>query len=228
MTKKQGSAVVPDAISNDFLQLFNALSRFPFKFLIMTHILCTLYVAFDAFLASKLLYIMMIVIYIVSVVQIFYAGPRPFWSSDDILTSYCLPSYAHPHLGLILMLFMPFYGYFSWKKKLSNISLKGSKTKHIALGISLFVITGIVQFMNYFTGAMYLINIATGIIIGTLLFMVVISGESLFEKSIKKVTILKTNSKKYVFSWVLLITMMCTVILILFSAQNLFLDIEWV
>ena len=191
----------------------------------MTHVLCTLYVAFDSFLASKLLYIMMIIIYVVTVIQIFYAGPRPFWSSNDILTSSCLPSYSHPHLGLIMMVFLPCYGYFSWEKKLSNISLKGSKTKHIFLGVLMFVITGVIQFMNYFTGTVYLINIVTGIIIGTLLFMIVISGESLFEKSIKQVTILKTNAKKFLFSWVLLITLLCTLILILFSAQNLFLDI---
>ena len=176
MTRKKGSTVLPDEITNHFLQFFNTISKFPFKFLFMTHILCTLYVSFDSFLASKLLYTMMIIIYVVSVIQIFYAGPRPFWSSDSILTSSCLPSYSHPHMGLILMLFLPFYGYYSWKKKLNNISLKGSKTKHIFLGVSVFVITAFIQFVNYFTGTVYLINIATGVIIGTLLFMVAISG----------------------------------------------------
>ena len=81
LTKAKDNTYLPKAIDNSFLKLYGDISKFQIKFLILTHVLCTLYVAVDAFLASKLLYTSMIVLYFVSFLQIFYAGPRPFWAT---------------------------------------------------------------------------------------------------------------------------------------------------
>lgn len=43
--------------------------------------LATLYVAFDAILATKVIFVSMATIYFVSVLQLFYAGARPFWAN---------------------------------------------------------------------------------------------------------------------------------------------------
>ena len=44
----------------------------------------------------------------------------------------------------------------------------------------------------------------------------------------RKSTILKTDAKKYVFYWLLAISLLGTFAMILYSGEDLFLDIDWV
>lgn len=167
-------------------------------------------------------------IYLISVIQMFYAGPRPFWYSDKVLASSCLSSFNHPSLGFILMIFVPFYTYQCWRKK-PNVNVGESiPKKHKILGAALVLFSLGIQFVNYILGTMYLINIAMSVVIGTLLLMVAISANPLIDKAIKKSTVLKTDAKKYIFYWLLLICLLATFVLIVFSGEDLFLNIDWV
>lgn len=62
----------PDGIKNGFLKFFGSLSEFPIQFLFVTHVLATIYVSFDALLATKVLFSTMTTIYFVSIIQLFY------------------------------------------------------------------------------------------------------------------------------------------------------------
>lgn len=170
----------------------------------------------------------MAVIYFTSVIQMFYAGSRPYWANDHILASSCIQSYNHPSIGLILMTFVPYYAYYAWTKK-NNLKI-GTKTplKHILIGIGLGVLILVTQFLNYMIGIMYIINIAMSLVISTLFLMIVIAGNSVIEEALKKSTILRTDAKKYVFYWLLFICLLGTFVLVVFSGEDLFLDIDWV
>lgn len=58
--------------------------------------------------------------------------------------------------------------------------------------------------------------------------MIVISINGLIDKAIKKSTVIKVDAKKYVFYWLLFICLLETFALIVYSGQDLFLDIDWV
>ena len=115
VTKDAEGTVIAADITNGFLRFFAGLSDFRVQFLLVTHFLLTLYVAVDSYLSSKLLSVTMGVIYVVSLLQLFYGGARPFWTSSEIMSSSCLQNYNHPSLGLILSVFVPGYGYYCWK-----------------------------------------------------------------------------------------------------------------
>ena len=108
---------LPKDITSGFLNFMASLSNFRVQFLILTHIFVTLYVAFDAFTTTKLVYITMASVYLISLLQLLYGGERPFWSDEGILSSGCINSYSHPSLGFLLGLFVPYYGYYCWKKR---------------------------------------------------------------------------------------------------------------
>ena len=74
--------IIAKNITNSFFQFMSAISQFKYFFLILTHFLATIYVAFDSLIATKVCYVTLGLIYVVSVIQMFYAGPRPFWYSD--------------------------------------------------------------------------------------------------------------------------------------------------
>jgi hypothetical protein len=50
--------------------------------LLLTHIFVSIYVAYDAFLAAKLMYITLIGYFMIVFLAMIYAGPRPFWVVD--------------------------------------------------------------------------------------------------------------------------------------------------
>lgn len=77
-------------------------------------------------------------------------------------------------------------------------------------------------------GLIYIINIVMSLVISVLLLMIVIAGNSVVENAVKKSTILKTDAKKYVFYWLLFICLLGTFVLVVFSGEDLFLDIDWV
>jgi hypothetical protein len=131
-------------------------------------------------------------------------------------------------MGLILMTFVPCYAYYAWTKK-NNLKI-GTKTplKHLLIAIALTVLTIVTQFINYMIGTMYLINIAMSLVISTLLLMIAIAANSVIEEALKKSTILRTDAKKYVFYWLLFICLLGTFVLVVYSGEDLFLDIDWV
>lgn len=75
---------------------------------------------------------------------------------------------------------------------------------------------------------MYIINIVMSLVVSTLLLMISIASNAVIDSAIKKSTILKTDAKKYVFYWLLGICLLGTFVLIVFSGEDLFLDIDWV
>lgn len=66
------------------------------------------------------------------------------------------------------------------------------------------------------------------LVISTLFVIVGIAGNSVMQAAIKKSTILKTDAKKYVFYWLLIICLLGTFVMIVYSGEDLFLDIDWV
>lgn len=219
---------LPKEITNGFLEFFGALSKFRYQFFLLTHLFITLYVAVDAMLTTKIAYITMGVIYLISLLQMLYGGARPFWTTNSILCSDCLSSYTHPSLGLVISIFLPYYAYYCWKKRSGDIFTGKMSTKSLVMAIGLFVIIGVIQFLNYFTGSVFIINLALSLICVLLLIMIVISINSVFDQVLKKSTVIQVDAKKYVFYWLLFICLLQTFVLIVYSGQEVFLDIDWV
>jgi hypothetical protein len=184
------------------------MSNFHIQFLLITHVIASLYVAYSAFIAAKVMYVTMGIIYLVSVLQMLYAGARPFWASEEVLSSSCMSSYNHPSIGLILLLFLPLYIYYCSKKKVGKAFMGTIPQKTLILGSVVVLLALFVSFLNYFLGLMYIINIIMSLIFVVLLLMVLVTANSILENLLKKSTILKTDAKKYVFYWLLLICLL--------------------
>ncbi len=223
-----GTDYLPNEITNSFLELFGKLSKFRYQFFLLTHVFVTLYVAFDALKTTKIIYVSMAVIYVVSLLQLFYGGARPFWTTKSILSCDCLNNYTHPSIGLVLMLFIPYYFFYNTKKKPGEVFAGNMSIKELIAGVFILIVIGIVQFLNYFTGTIFILNIALSIICFLLLTMIAISINSVLDQAVKKSTIIQVDAKKYVFYWLLFICLLMAFVLIVYSGQDVFLDIDWV
>lgn len=203
-------------ITNTFLKFLSSLSEFKLQFLLLTHFFITLYVSIDSYLTTKILYVTMAVIYLISLLQLFYGGSRPFWKSDQIMASSCLENYNHPSLGLVLSLFIPFYTYYCIKTKKGKRPGVNS-TKELIFFIATFIVAAFIQFMNYFTGTIFIISITLSFVFFLLLIMVLSSMNNVIDMAVKKSTVIKVDAKKYVFYWLLFICLLETFVLIVYS-----------
>jgi hypothetical protein len=169
----------------------------------------------------------MAVIYGISLLQLFYGGARPFWTTDQIMSSSCLSNYNHPALGLILSTFVPLYTYYCWKKK-KGVAFGITTTTELVLFITAFVLISFIQFLNYFTGGIFIISIALSVVCFLLIMMILFSMNNVIDLAVKKSTVIKVDAKKYVFYWLLFICLLETFVLIVYSGEDSFLDIDWV
>jgi hypothetical protein len=126
------------------------------------------------------------------------------------------------------LLFVGYYTFYCIKKRAGGVFAGGSSTKELILGIVAFVVIGVIQFITYFTGGVFLVSIALAVVCFLLVMMVVISINGLIDKAIRKSTLIKVDAKKYVFYWLLFICLLETFALIVYSGQDVFLDIDWV
>ena len=74
------------------------------------------------------------------------------------------------------MLFLPFYIYYCSKKKVGRAFMGTTPQKHFILGSVVFLLTLFVNFLNYFLGMMYIINIVMSVIFVILLFMALVAA----------------------------------------------------
>lgn len=64
--------------------------------LLLTHIFVTIYVAFDAILATKIVYVNLLTYFLSSCIDLIYTGPRPYWISNKIAAPVCSTTFALP------------------------------------------------------------------------------------------------------------------------------------
>lgn len=61
-----------------------------------------------------------IVIYLVSVLQLVYSGPRPFWISERVFAAECMPGFNHPSRGTVIIFFVVAYTYYLFFERKSS------------------------------------------------------------------------------------------------------------
>lgn len=83
--------------------------------------------------------------------------------------------------------------------------------------ILILVVIGVIQFLNYFTGTIFILNIALSLVCFFMLTMIVISVNNKLDQAVKKSTIIQVDAKKYVFYWLLFICLLMAFMLIVYS-----------
>lgn len=58
--------------------------------------------------------------------------------------------------------------------------------------------------------------------------MILFSMNNVIDMAVKKSTVIKVDAKKYVFYWLLIICLLETFVLIVYSGEEAFLNIDWV
>ena len=209
---------------NYFYYLIGALGEFHIFFLIETHILITIYVSVDAFLALKTAFLQFMGCYIISILSMFYVGPRPFWIDSSIKTYFCDATFSIPGEFHFSYMFLLCYLYKSIKEKEEEVILIVSandvrdsiesfvengmdnrKKDRILRSVLLFFISLflLVFFFRYAQGLSFLHGYVVGFVFFFVLFGIIIFADGFLQRMIKETTIMKNYAKQKIFSWLL-------------------------
>lgn len=80
--------------------------------MLYTHLFTTIYVAFDNYLAIKLVYITLLAKYGIGTLQLIYGGARPYWMNQQIGSPVCITTYDLPSNDIFLFFLIIFYSIF--------------------------------------------------------------------------------------------------------------------
>lgn len=101
----------------NFYQFISYISDIRYFFLINTHIYIVLYYGIDSFLATKIMFMHYIGLFLCYFLQILYKNPRPFWVDPEIVSYSCDGDFLLPNDFFFSFLFLCLYTLHNFKKK---------------------------------------------------------------------------------------------------------------
>jgi len=76
---------------------------------VLRYAIFALYLIGDSILATKTALLTFFGSYIITIIQLFYKDPRPFWEDGNIHGYLCLMNYEGPSDNVFILIFLPAY-----------------------------------------------------------------------------------------------------------------------
>ena len=109
-------------IPSDFFKFISNLSDPRYFFLMNTHIYIVLYFGVDAFIATKIMLIHYIGLFLCYFLQILYKAPRPFWVDSSIISYSCDGDFLLPNDFFFSYIFVFLYIFYNFRRKKTETS----------------------------------------------------------------------------------------------------------
>lgn len=235
---------------NYFYYIIGLVGEFHFFFLLETHLLITIYVAVDAFIALKTLFLHVFFCYFFSLLSTFYATPRPFWIDSQIRSYFCEQTFSLPGEFFFSVVFLLSYLYKCFKEMQEEIVLtlterdsvassSGASLDHLntqkgirllrIFFLVLLMLACVVFFFRYAQGLCYIHAYAIGFVYFIIVCGLVFFFDSYLQDLIKQTTIMKNYAKQKIFSWFLgLILLEALAILVYFYFDTSKIKRTWI
>lgn len=86
-----------------FFDIVGYFDGFKFGFLAFTAYIGVIYVSVDALIAVKVGFAGLYGYFLMSLINLVYMGPRPFWTSPSIVAPVCVPTFSHPSSSTFIL-----------------------------------------------------------------------------------------------------------------------------
>ena len=114
---QQSLNIIANSDPSGFYQFIAYLSDIRYFFLMNTHIYIVLYFGIDAFLATKIMLMHYLGLFLCYFLQIIYRNPRPFWVDSGIVSYSCDGDFLLPNDFFFSYLFLFLYIFYNFRRK---------------------------------------------------------------------------------------------------------------
>lgn len=228
-------------LNEDFRWLYRGigyLGDFKFYCLIMTHLFVSMYVSIDAIIGLKCLFVHCISFYLLTLLELFYQGARPFWVSENIIAFFCDNSYTNPSVltfgfffdgSILLALYLKKAKEI---KLLERVNLDEEEEEEIeenhdkiTFFLKVLVVFGILVahvllLLRYIIGLLFICDYVMGLIYFAICFTIVGYFDFYIDKLIKSSTVLKKKARGMVFGWIVFLILSVLLAYVIFLCSG--------
>ncbi|KAL4472609.1 hypothetical protein ABPG74_018558 [Tetrahymena malaccensis] len=219
---------------NYFWKIVNFGVGFHNSFLLSTQFIATVYVSVSDFVGIKLIFTTLLGLYFIGVLQMFYNGPLPFWTSDQISSPFCVQTSAHPSRFVFTVLYISYYFLFCLRFRVQRNKRKSESEKYalykkiriiqIVLGVLLVPFF----FLVYLSGLQFIINVALGFIMFYFYYTVMCQSNLFISETLAKVSINTEQAKRNIFNWFIIFLVMIFAAYVVMLGTDTYVDINWI
>jgi len=223
-----------------FYYVIGVIGDFKFYCLIMTHVFISMYVCIDAIVGLKGLFVHCLSLYILTLLELLYQGPRPYWISENLQTFYCDSSFTNPSVLTFGFFFDGSYLLSLYLKKKKEIQLLDMKLEEddqedlnkITLFLKFFVFGGIliahiIVFLRYIIGLVFLADYVMALIYCGVCFALVKYFDYHIENAIKSSTVLKKKAREVVYTWIIFLILAILTAYIIYLVSEKIMAVSW-
>lgn len=160
--------------------------------------------------------------------QLIYSGARPFWLSERIFASNCLPGFNHPSRGTVLLFFVVAYTYYLFFERKSSKTSTPFEIRDYLIKLTIATALLLVEMVDYVLGLQHLVSIALGFVLFLVTYLILRFLNSHFDSVIRKSTVMSIDAKRYTFYWLMYISLFELIALIIYSNLDEFAETDWI
>lgn len=248
LSKVQEKVETPFNLNPDFSEFYKVIGYigdFKFYCLIMIHLFISIYVSIDAIIGLKCLFVHSISLYILTLLELIYQGPRPFWvSSQNLITFYCDNSFTNPSVITFGFFFDGSYLLSLYLKKAKEMKLlervnldediQEEEENHdkITLLLKCVVFIGILLahiliLLRYIIGLLFIVDYIMALVYFALCFTLVRYFDFYIDKLVKSSTLLKKKARGLVFFWIVFLILAILLAYIIYLCCDKILPTFW-
>lgn len=226
---------------NGFLYVIGVIGCYRFFLLIIVQIYLFIYFYIDSLIAIKIMIGHFFGLYIIYLLQMTYAVPRPFWDDQRIVAFYCDGSFVLPDDLTFSPVFMIFYGFHCYENRIhANVSfMRGASVTENPLDnrevkklrimkILLWLLFSFIIIIRYLIGLIYLDSIFMTFLYAIIFYIIFVFGESYFDSLIRRSVVENDSSKRLLFYWLVILILLQCLAVILYLSTDSHVDIEYI
>ena len=211
--------------SNFFLQPVVFLENYLYFCLLLTHFFIILYYFYNAVICLKIMFTTFNVMALISLLEIVFGDPRPYWHNDQIVGAGCEVSYGFPSFTIFCVLFIFLYTWYCFEEDEDDESPWDRNDKIKCFLFVLFFST--YCFLKVLSGFDYISQILLSVLYAFLFYYLAIFMDKTVTKLVEKSSIDVQAAKAYSIFWMVYILIFAALSIVIYVTANAFFNINW-
>jgi len=202
------------------------LENYQYSMLLLTHYFVIAYYFYNAVVCLKIMYVYLNAAALVSLVQIIFGDPRPYWDHDGIIGAGCSNSYGFPSFTIFSILFLFMYSWHCFGEEDDDEDEPWNARNILKLAIFTLLFGGYCL-LKVIAGLEYLSQLLLTVLYVVLFYYLALFFDKAITNVVEKSSIDVQVAKRYSIFWMVYILVFSGFANMIYQTSETFFDINW-
>jgi len=193
--------------------------------LLITHYFVIIYYYYNALTCLKIMYVFFGSVSFISLFEIIFGDPRPYWDSAEIVGGACTNSYGFPSFTLFCVLFLFMYSWYCFSE--DDDDEEGWTKTDIFKCVVFVILYAGYCFLKLLAGLDYISQIALTVLYACLFYYLAIFFDKTITNLVEKSSIDVRMAKRYTIFWMTFTLIFAAVATMVYETSETFIKIKW-